>query len=46
MKFVFDQGREDWGLLIDRLKTDHEIVPIPGDKRRLRSLQAADSLAH
>jgi hypothetical protein len=46
MNFVFDQGCEDWGLLMDRLKTDHGIVPAPEDKRQVRPLQAADWFAY
>jgi hypothetical protein len=46
VKYIFDQGFEDWGMLCDRLKVDLDILPIPGDHRILRPLQAADWLAY
>src|ERR1035437_4086229 len=46
VRYVFDQDFDDWGMLIDRLKLDYAIAPIPADRRDVRPLQAADWLAY
>ena len=46
IKYVFDQGFEDWGMLCDRVYTDLGFRPVPGNKREARPLQAADWLAY
>jgi hypothetical protein len=46
IRYVFDQGFEDWGMLCDRLQTDLGFKPVPGDHREIRPLQAADWLAY
>jgi hypothetical protein len=43
---IFDQGSEDWGALKNRLKVDFDVEAIPGDRRKLRPLQAADWIAY
>lgn len=45
IKYVFDRGCEDWGLLMKRLETDHGVIPIPENKREIRPIQASDWLA-
>src|SRR5262249_52679866 len=44
--YIFDQGEQHWGDLIARLRTDLKIEPIPGDRKKLKPLQAADWLAY
>ena len=46
VKYIFDQGSDDWGKLVKRLRIDHDITPLPGDRRELRPLQAADWFAY
>jgi hypothetical protein len=46
IKYIFDQGFEDWGMLCDRLRVDLGIVPIPADSGEVRPIQAADWLAY
>jgi hypothetical protein len=44
--FVFDQGSKHWGTLLNRLRREYGIVPIPGKREDLPALQAADLYAY
>lgn len=46
MEYIFDQGEHDWGDLVNRVRTDLRIELLPGDRRKLRPLQAADWIAY